>query len=599
MKIDRKALQALLTRDQGYFTSCWFNMVHEHSLDSHRVRIMNPQNALRELIKIHELGKPDERKAVRAETLEILKGDPILKVAPFVIPTSRLVSLLSGKAIETEKDEGPVLSMIRYSVHELQHFIGQQYVKASLASLKNVLVDGTSSSDPEPMRFAAIRQTTCNLLSTLLDQGSSLESLFAFYGQILIPRVQREAYFFARRLAIVSAAITSDEREFMVVFALDNVSSPREFPPDIAGINFSQVAQISVLAADPSKKAGQVRQYLTENRSRLFASLFVKSQDPRAAGAFAVQRLSEVLNLVRFEYERARVTMPDTFASQTEGSPARIFPLPMVVPNPNTGMDGAGLAEFVKSVEELVTVGRFNGEGKDRISSAFRLYRTGLDSAVHENKLLNWWTALEFLVRGNGAGGSIGTSVENLVTPVLCVGYLSKHLIAYRNSLVDLDAVINDPITNTELALKNLAPGALYELFKRADIQPLILNAAVNYPFLHQHMSEFLSKLQDPKQLASLNSSHEQRLRWQLQRLWRARCDIVHSADRKVNLTLLCANLEYYLKTILMVLLRDLRVVSTLSSPKEFFDRQEYCYQELQSDLRNGNDDELRRILRS
>lgn len=574
-------------------------MVHEHSLDSHRVRVMNPQNALRELIKIYELGKADERKAVRAETLEILKADPILKAAPFAIPTSRLLRLLSGKAIETEKEEGPAFTMIRYSVRELQHFIGQQYVKTSLASLQNVLIDGTASSDPEPMRFATIRQTTCNLLSTLLDQGSSLESLYAFYGQILIPRVQRDAYFFARRLATVSAAITSDEREFTVVLALDNVSSPREFPPNIAGITFSQVAQISVLSADPSKKASQVRQYLTENRSRLFASLLVKSQDPRAAGAVAVQRLSEVLNLVRFEYERARVTMPETFASQTVGSPARIFPLPTVVPNPNSGMDGAGLTEFVQSVEELVTGGRFDGEGKDRISSAFRLYRTGLDAAVHEGKFLNWWTALEFLVRGNGAGGSIGSSVENLVTPVLCVGYLAKHLIAYRNSLVDLDAVINDPITNTALTLKNLPPGALYELFKRADIQPLMLNAVANYPFLHQHMSEFLVKLQDPRELASLNSSHEQRLRWQLQRLWRARCDIVHSADRRVNLTLLCANLEYYLKTILMVLLRDLRVVSTLSSPKEFFDRQEYCYQELQSDLGSGNDVELRRLLAS
>lgn len=423
--------------------------------------------------------------------------------------------------------------------------------------------------------------------------------MFALYGQILIPRVQRDAYFFARRLATVSAVITSEEREFRVVLALDNVSSPREFPPDIAGINFSQVAQISVLASDPSKKAGQVRQYLTENRSRLFASLLVKSQDPRTAGAVAVQRLNEILNLVRFEYERARVTMPETFASQTSDSPARIFPLPIVVPNPNTGMDGAGLAEFVRSVEELVTVGRFDGEGKDRITSAFRLYRTGLDTPVHENKFLNWWTALEFLVRGNGAGGSIGASVENLVTPVLCVGYLSKHLITYRNSLLDLDAVITDPITNIDLALKPLTPGALYALFKRTDIQPLILNAVANYPYLHQHLSDFLSKLQDPKQLADLNASHEQRLRWQLQRLWRARCDIVHSAERKVNLSLLCANLEYYLKTILMLLLRDLRVVSTLSSPKEFFDRQEYCYLELQAELRLGKDDELHRILTS
>jgi hypothetical protein len=38
-----------LTPRQHFFVSFWFNMVHQPSRDSHRVRAMNPRNVLREL----------------------------------------------------------------------------------------------------------------------------------------------------------------------------------------------------------------------------------------------------------------------------------------------------------------------------------------------------------------------------------------------------------------------------------------------------------------------------------------------------------------------------------------------------------------------
>lgn len=43
MRIDKR-LGALTapTAAQRYFLSCWFNLVHEYSLDSFRVRVMNP-----------------------------------------------------------------------------------------------------------------------------------------------------------------------------------------------------------------------------------------------------------------------------------------------------------------------------------------------------------------------------------------------------------------------------------------------------------------------------------------------------------------------------------------------------------------------------
>ncbi|MEJ0034948.1 MAG: hypothetical protein WDO68_02485 [Gammaproteobacteria bacterium] len=53
--------------------------------------------------------------------------------------------------------------------------------------------------------------------------------------------------------------------------------------------------------------------------------------------------------------------------------------------------------------------------------------------------------------------------------------------------------------------------------------------------------------------------------------------------------SLLCANLEFYLKVTLMSLLTQLRGVKTLSGPEEFFERQLYGYQRLTADLEAGS----------
>lgn len=137
--------------------------------------------------------------------------------------------------------------------------------------------------------------------------------------------------------------------------------------------------------------------------------------------------------------------------------------------------------------------------------SAFRLYRTGADTTNFENKLVNWWTALESLAKGAGGSSKIAEAVETSVTPVL------------------------------------------------------------------------------------MGVSIANRLRWHLQRIWRARCDIVHSAGRMVNIASLCANLEAYLKAVLTTLLAAFGRIPTLASPQEFFIRADHCYAGARERLATGD----------
>lgn len=661
MKTDKYLAALGLSRNQAFFAASWFNMVHEHSLDSFRVRAMNPRNALRELARIYELGKSEERAAVRAEAHEILSQDLVLKEEPYADSSKRILALLaSGGDLAKNKEEGHGRTLLLYFITELSALIEARYIQDCLSKLAELLVqpisapsataapvaviDGVSPSGTEvppsasavdspdiavpadttaaqasasalpiappaippttpaePDRFDAIYSVTGHLLSTLIDRRASLESLFKLYSEVLVPRRPKSSYSFSRRFGLAATLLTQPASNHHVAFALENVTAPQAFPSLIGGVTFAMEPPFQPDPDDKSPAAATCRKYLTANSRRLFASKVVRAQDPRAAGAEAADAVNDILNLVRFEYERSRITMPEAFAFVQEGkvnSRPRVFSLPAVVPNPSASMDGDGLASFVASVDELVLKGSFKPEGRDRVQSAFRLYRTGLDSTTLENKLVNWWTALEYLVRGSSEqNGGIGKSVETLLAPVLCNAYIAKHLLALRAVLIDIGVNLVDPASGERITLKGMSAQALYTLFKRADIQPLIMTALSNHIFVANAVGGLLRDLGDPARLHDRNAAHEQRLRWHLQRLWRARCDIVHSAERTVSAALLCANLEYYLKTVLMTLLRALREIPTLTGPKEFFDRQGYMYGNLQQDLKSGRDGALVTIL--
>ena len=81
MRIDQRLTPALLgiNARQHLFLGAWFNLVHEHSLDSYRVRAMNPLNIVRELQPMFEPpADENDCRVVAEEALEILDKHPVI-----------------------------------------------------------------------------------------------------------------------------------------------------------------------------------------------------------------------------------------------------------------------------------------------------------------------------------------------------------------------------------------------------------------------------------------------------------------------------------------------------------------------------------------
>ncbi|MFP4897435.1 hypothetical protein [Paraburkholderia sp. EG304] len=87
-----------LTRRQRFLAECWYNLVHEASLDAFRVRTMNPGNAVRELRRVCDEAETEAyREQVAKEAYSILTTDQIVQESPVFQPVaSDLAALLKN-----------------------------------------------------------------------------------------------------------------------------------------------------------------------------------------------------------------------------------------------------------------------------------------------------------------------------------------------------------------------------------------------------------------------------------------------------------------------------------------------------------------------
>ncbi|HDR9881405.1 TPA: hypothetical protein QDE50_30750 [Burkholderia cenocepacia] len=581
----------MLTREQQVFASAWYNMTYAYSLDSHRVRVMNGVNILEELIRLNALAhaSKEDRWIVAREAIQILKGEAVLKRDTFAASVEKVCAEIDksyGNALDKSSGEWSVL--LDSYLREHMHLLERCYLRETIEAIHAALT--APDARPERERFDEIRSLTGSLLSFLIARGRSLEGLFQLYSHVLVPiRKLVKPYHFVQRFDLLRKLITNENQEWDIWFAVDGFTDAATFPNQIGSIKFHQATPAAIAKLDGSMRP---------HGRRLFANDSVEAIDARSAGQLVHERISRVLDLVRFEYDRSNIAVSDGFALGQPGSGVyRMMPIPKVVPNPQTSLTAQDLDVFAQNVGALVSDQRFSAEGRDRVLSAFRLYRTGADTTNFENKLVNWWTAFEFLGKGGTGSGGIGKAVEKSVTPILMGVSVINHLMAYRELLLEQKVSLTDPTTEQAIALKDLTLPQLYDVLATPAHQATIRGALNGSPFAQLRFDQFMAKLVRPKEMGAFLERAETGLRWHLQRVYRARCDIVHSAGRVINIALLCANLEAYLKSVLTALLAAFGSIPTLGSPQEFFLRAERSYLNAASALRRDDAGPLKAFL--
>lgn len=619
MRIDQQlnASSLGINPRQHFFMSAWFNLVHQHSLDSYRVRVMNPLNILRELRRMADPPANDEdRKVVALEALEILRDHPVI-----IDNASKHRGLPDAVAFITEavevKEGGFKKNalLLRSFMRELECSLDQHFLADCFTWMEGKLtaVPAEETDEQRAASYVSIERVCRDIVSVAHDLGFSLESLFHLY-RLLLPKepsgpgshraqpvtdghtapatTQPELdgvdttppvappapapYEFSKRFERLKSELLAAPREHQVIFAVSGAPKTS----DVCCGNFGDVV---ISQDEPELREGTYGKPLfSKAPRRLFAYAVVKSRDGRSAGLQAYGEIGKILDLMRFEYDTPFIKAGTRFLLKDDEG-YRLLPLPQLVPNPEADPPTKTMEEFVTHLTDLAARDPSQTETRDRIFSAFRLYRLGTGANMFDNKLVNWWTGLEYLTSGGKSGRDIGEAVKNALAPTLALTYLPKHLVAFRSALAVLNVEVQ--IAGVSVSIKHCSNAQFYTVLKDPMQSAAVLASCTFQPYLWKHLSAFVDGIKTPASTADLIKAHDQRIRWQIERIYRTRCDIVHAGRQVITASLLCANLEFYLRMTLKSMLKGFSNVATLMGPAEFFERQRHHFNQVLQEL--------------
>ena len=559
--------EELFTESQIFFIQAWFSLIHRNTLDSHRVRCMNSINIIQELQRLvrqreEGLNVEDDLSMVVEEALEILKSDQIIK--KFSYHTERLYPLLKKLTKKGNEKDQKNQQLAIYYLKDFAADLEERYLNHLFDTLNDTISNGHE--------YKGIFQLTNSLLSLMVDRGHSITVLFSAVNNILCKQGSDD---FQTRFDHLRNLLTQGINEYGLIFKLTNFSKFDDSMAQLGPVNFFLTTDDKISTTNKD-----IQKFLSKGLNVVFAAIKAKGWDAEAAGLNGKQQLDNILDLIRFELEGNIIGVDDQFlATQQNNTFQKILKLPSQIPNPRRNINKFEFKEFLDNVEYVTSQAPILPESGKKITSAFRFYRLGRDATQYENKFINWWTALEYLVR-SGKKGKIISEVEEKLTNILLLNYTTKHLESYipactycgmdfgpsGTDLLDFYHRLQDP-----------------KKFKE------ILDSLHKSPLLKNTLKIFKEQTQDANSVSKFLLRHENHLRWHMNRLWRMRCDIVHSANYSINLTLLSANLEYYLKTVLWLLLKFLRANPNIESIKELFARTDSAVQSLKSNLNNND----------
>jgi len=578
---------------EKFFLELWHGMTHEASLDSHRVRCLNARTIIRELDQELRIGraKPDEIQDLCAEADEILARDP-LAANSFARHLGLLQPLLKPPPIvdEKKKEAGQEQKFreFRFIVADFSAALERDYFKQLLVILPDTIVGGDNQ------RTEAVVGA---LLSDLVDQGWPLETLFS-WGELFFKKKRPPYDTFTANLRFLLQQIAWGKQPYRVILRFVGSSKLADFG-DFAGFKFRSLPGFTPLERN-NQESDRQRRFATITPLTVFAETSVEAVDLTAAAITAREKFEQCLDQLRFNFEPEPLKVDERcFVERLGDHHTGIRVVRHLVPNPHHHLAPDDFRKFSDEMEAMLSRTTIEPESRERLRAAIRHYRFGSDADTYNDKFLNWWMGLEFLSYVN-PDGYIGRTVAIHTSDALLQPYLYRlvgdllRTLKGQNIGWEADLIgVSGAATLNELEYS----GAL----KLLQAQPMVVklvNSFPNNPIAALRIGRIATILQDPKKTADALVAHHRHLLWQLGRLYRIRCCIVHGSAVRLKLPLFTANMEFYLKELIIVCLRSLTLNPHLVSLREVFQRAAFARQRLDAELRAApNADAVRNAL--
>ena len=183
------------------------------------------------------------------------------------------------------------------------------------------------------------------------------------------------------------------------------------------------------------------------------------------------------------------------------------------------------------------------------ILNALSLHNNALKTEEPQTQLLTLWTIFEVLIDSKQHFMSRSNHITNSLCSILCNSYFS-HVIEALYRRMSLSRAVKSSIL-TEPRGGNPIEKLAFILKDNRDLQRTILAALIDCPLEAYKFEHYITIFSSKENMLLDLNRHSNRLRWQIMRIYRNRCMIVHNGQNMPYIKSVLENLHYYIDEVL------------------------------------------------
>lgn len=523
---DANLLDKKVSKECLPFYQLWSELFFEKTLDIYQYKLFNTLQGLNELNDVISVIIDDPNisnahiTACREELYDLVVGDRILS-AYYLPLQNRLRETLLNKKISSK--------MLRAQITNAITILEPNYKMHALKDLKeSILAEDIS----------AIIDYTNIIASQVIHEKWSAQGL-----RDLLRFFESDAPFEKQWSQFITTLSPQKIAAHDVFIHLSfKPTTPDIFQKlDTLGLNIYNANDI----LDEYSSIPNLHERVRASARYFFVK--VEANDVYAAAHFALSQISEQLNFASFYNMIPAWNISDVtlIAINSETKYFQTFPAEKLYKTHNYIESSGQIFEntrqiFSKSDNNIV---------RDKLQGVFSYSNISKASLFQEEKFMNLWVALESLARTN-LYGNIISDIRETVPPAMSLRYI-YHII--RNFVEDCKrcriqlAFSTKTIDPNSADKRVLVEDMLYVFYNDDLFQELEKHCSV-HTLLQYRAKEIHATVSNILATKEAIQAHYKTVRWQLQRLYRIRNEIAHSALRdQSSLIIYIEHLDDYL----------------------------------------------------
>ncbi len=511
------------------FVQLWKELLDNRTLDVHQYRLLNSLVALKELKEVlkktinNTYTNDGNLDCCKEETLNILKKDMILN--KYKKPLLNILENQIGKSTKKPSEKLALLYRIQYGIKDIQ----KNYLNYLITELKNSI---------DCVDIKNIELYSNPLIAECINRGWSAKALFELH-RYFINNEKNEAW-----RKFVNELKRIEKTEFDVLISLKSGSKGVDDVRTVLGEMGCNIKTYKDLV-EMFAELDDIRTILKSDTSYIY--LQVMSYDIYSAAHIGIKNVSNYLNMASFY----------NFIDAWDLRTTTILPINKITKyhKPIPAEDLYKTHDYLDSSSKIFesTVRVFSDTNKkyvqDKLKGSFIYTNISRASLFQEEKYINAWVALESLARTDMYDNII-SSVKEILPAALCLRYSYRIIRNFAEDCLRCNVNFNFSTVYVNLnqdSKQNLVKEIISVMRNDSLSNELLEKCKVNSLLLYRY-SCLKSLVTDLSYARSKIENHYRNVKWQIQRLYRVRNEIAHSAlQDDASLVILIEHLYDYL----------------------------------------------------